>query len=146
MNFSQRVTVIQGVGVSIVMVSAGEVCVSRWRPVGRMSRACGRTLTGPIPLVTVCVLRPALCILAEWNMLESPTLKVNIDVGNFAVHGDDVLDAINQLGSRVVYAHLKDNLEGGGTTYLGAGILPIDSALRLSRILSPRSRFDLSFS
>ena len=61
------------------------------------------------------------------NHIPSPTLKVNIDVGNFAVHGDDVLEAIDELGPRVVYAHLKDNLEGGGTTYLGAGILPIDA-------------------
>ncbi|MBA3870681.1 MAG: sugar phosphate isomerase/epimerase [Anaerolineae bacterium] len=58
--------------------------------------------------------------------IESPTLKVNIDVGNFAVHGDDVLEAIDQLGPRVNYAHLKDALDGS-TTYLGGGTSPIDA-------------------
>ena len=50
-------------------------------------------------------------------------------MGNFAVHGDDVLEAIDQIGSRVVYAHLKDNLEGGGTTFLGGGTMTVDAII-----------------
>ncbi len=61
--------------------------------------------------------------------MPSPTLKVNVDVGNYAMHGEDVLEAIAVLGSRVVYAHLKDKPEAAGmaTTYLGDGALPMDA-------------------
>jgi len=63
--------------------------------------------------------------------IPSPTLKVNVDVGNYAMHGEDVLDAIETLGSRVVYAHLKDKpvADGVPTTYLGNGVLPLDAIM-----------------
>ena len=61
------------------------------------------------------------------NHIPSAALKVNVDVGNYAMHGEDVLDAIETLGERVVYAHLKDKPDAAGmaTTYLGNGALPM---------------------
>jgi sugar phosphate isomerase/epimerase len=61
--------------------------------------------------------------------IPSQTLKVNVDVGNYAMHGEDVLEAIKVLGERVVYAHLKDKpvMNGETTTYLGGGAFPMDA-------------------
>ena len=60
--------------------------------------------------------------------IPSQSLKVNVDVGNYAMHGEDVLEAIKVLGDRVVYAHLKDKpvMNGEVTTYLGGGAFPMD--------------------
>jgi sugar phosphate isomerase/epimerase len=61
--------------------------------------------------------------------IESPALGVNIDIGNYLRHGDDVPTAIRTLGWRAVSAHLKDQTGapefasyplGGGTVPLGA--------------------------
>lgn len=61
--------------------------------------------------------------------IASPALGVNIDIGNYERHGDDVPTAIRTLGSRAVSAHLKDQTGapdfasfplGGGTVPLGA--------------------------
>lgn len=59
--------------------------------------------------------------------ISSPALKVNVDIANYAMHGDDVLEAIRVTGERVVYAHLKDKAgtESDATTHLGGGILPM---------------------
>ncbi len=71
--------------------------------------------------------------------IPSPTLKVNVDVGNYAMHGEDVLDAIEALGSRVVYAHLKDKpvANGEATTYLGNGVLPMGAIMMALEALPP---------
>lgn len=56
-----------------------------------------------------------------------PALKTNIDIGNYATHGEDVLEAIRTFGDRAVYAHLKDKAgdRSDATTYLGGGTLPM---------------------
>jgi len=61
------------------------------------------------------------------NNSPSSTLKVNVDIGNYATHGENVLDAIRALGNRVVYAHLKDKAgdKSDDTTYLGGGQSPM---------------------
>lgn len=71
--------------------------------------------------------------------IPSPTLKINVDVGNYAMHGEDVLDAIEELGSRVVYAHLKDKpvADGTATTYLGGGVLPMGAIIAELEALPP---------
>lgn len=59
--------------------------------------------------------------------ITSPTLKVNVDVGNYATHGEDVVEAIKLFGDRVIYAHLKDKAgdKSDDTTYLGGGSSPM---------------------
>lgn len=59
--------------------------------------------------------------------ISSPALKVNVDIANYSMHGDDVLEAIRVTGNRAVYAHLKDKAgrESDATTHLGGGILPM---------------------
>ncbi len=73
------------------------------------------------------------------NHIPSPTLKVNVDMGNYAMHGEDVLDAIEALGSRVVYAHLKDkpDVRGNATTYLGNGAFPMGAIMVALEALPP---------
>ena len=58
--------------------------------------------------------------------IQSPALGTNLDVGNYAANGQDVVEAIRILGERVIYTHLKDVTPGTpGATYLGDGRLPI---------------------
>ncbi len=59
--------------------------------------------------------------------IPSHTLKVNIDIGNYPMHGDDVLEAIRTTGNRAVYAHLKDKVSptAESATCLGGGTLPV---------------------
>ncbi len=65
------------------------------------------------------------------NNITSPALKVNVDVGNYATHGEDVVEAIKLIGDRVIYAHLKDKAgdKSDDTTYLGGGSSPMDSII-----------------
>ena len=62
-----------------------------------------------------------------FQRIQSPTLKTNIDIGNYATHGEDVLEAIRTFGDRAIYAHLKDKAGHGSdaTTHLGGGTLPM---------------------
>ncbi len=53
-----------------------------------------------------------------------PTLKTNIDTGNYAGWKQDLLDAIDAIGDRAVYVHVKDPSEGG-TSVPGEGDLPM---------------------
>lgn len=59
---------------------------------------------------------------------ESPSLGTNIDVGNYASNGEDLVRAVRTLGHRAVSTHLKDN-DGDSTTYLGGGALPLRQVL-----------------
>ncbi len=57
------------------------------------------------------------------QQIQHAALKVNIDIGNYVLHGQDVPAAIRTLGERIVSAHLKDqpaDLEQP-PTYLGGG-------------------------
>lgn len=57
------------------------------------------------------------------DALPSPFLKTNIDIGNYAKQGEDVVTAINAMGTRAASTHLKDLLPGGASTFLGQGTL-----------------------
>ena len=53
-----------------------------------------------------------------------PTLKTNIDTGNYAGWKQDLLEAIDAIGDRAAYVHVKDPGDGG-TSVPGEGDLPI---------------------
>ena len=65
------------------------------------------------------------------DRLPSPALATNIDIGNYARHGEDIPAAIRAVGGRAVSAHLKD--QGGPPAWptyaLGDGALPLREAL-----------------
>jgi sugar phosphate isomerase/epimerase len=65
------------------------------------------------------------------DRIQSPALGTNIDIGNYAGHGEDVPAAIRLVGERAVSAHLKDQdgVPGHRPTALGAGILPLPDIL-----------------
>ena len=58
--------------------------------------------------------------------IQSPALATNIDIGNYAGQGQDILAAIEAVGERAIYTHLKDVGEpDNDLTYLGGGALPM---------------------
>ncbi len=61
------------------------------------------------------------------NAIQHPALQTNIDIGNYATNGEDVVAAIQAVGERAVYAHLKDKLgsQSDATTHLGGGDMPM---------------------
>lgn len=65
------------------------------------------------------------------EMIDAPALGVNIDIGNYTRHGDDVPMAIRTLGARAVSAHLKD--QDGAPDFvshpLGGGMLPLGAIM-----------------
>ncbi len=63
--------------------------------------------------------------------MQLPALGTNIDIGNYAGHGEDVPAAIRLVGERAVSAHLKDQdgVPGHRPTALGAGVLPLSEIL-----------------
>lgn len=58
------------------------------------------------------------------NHFSVPTLKTNIDTGNYAGWKQDIIEAINAIGDRAAYVHIKDPSEGG-TSVPGEGDLPM---------------------
>ncbi|MBT5829242.1 MAG: sugar phosphate isomerase/epimerase [Candidatus Latescibacteria bacterium] len=58
------------------------------------------------------------------NHFQVPTLKTNIDTGNYAGWKQDILEAIQAIGNRAAYVHVKDPSEGG-TSVPGEGDLPM---------------------
>ena len=62
--------------------------------------------------------------------IPSPALATNIDIANYTNHDEDVVAAIQTVGARAVYAHLKDKSPGSSDlTYLGGGTLPLSDIL-----------------
>ena len=61
------------------------------------------------------------------DRIPSPALKTNIDIGNYVVRGQDVVEAIRAVGQRAVYAHLKDRSADPASphAYLGGGIMSL---------------------
>lgn len=53
-----------------------------------------------------------------------PALRTNIDTGNYAGWKQDILEAIEAIGSRVAYVHVKDPTPDG-VTVPGEGSLPM---------------------
>lgn len=65
------------------------------------------------------------------DRIQSPALGTNIDIGNYAGHGEDVPSAIRLVGGRAVSVHLKDQdgMPEHRPTALGAGTLPLRDIL-----------------
>ena len=63
--------------------------------------------------------------------LQSPTLRTNLDIGNYTNHGQDVVAAIDSLADQIIAAHLKDKTADPAAppTVLGAGELPLPEIL-----------------
>ncbi len=63
--------------------------------------------------------------------IQSPALATNIDPGNYARHGEDIVAAIRAVGGRAVSAHLKDQGADPAEppTALGEGVLPLRDIL-----------------
>lgn len=59
--------------------------------------------------------------------IDTPALRANIDLGNYSNHNENVLDAIEQIGEKAIYVHVKDaaNSPAAAPAALGEGILPL---------------------
>jgi len=65
------------------------------------------------------------------DRIQLPALKTNIDIGNYVVRDQDVLEAISTVGHRAVYAHLKDRADDpeGPHACLGEGTMALSPIL-----------------
>jgi sugar phosphate isomerase/epimerase len=63
------------------------------------------------------------------DMIVSPALGTNVDIGNYSLNNEDVAAGIARFGDRVVMSHLKDNTAEGDASFLGAGFLPLPAIL-----------------
>lgn len=79
-----------------------------------------------------------------WNPAD---LQTNLDIGNYANYGEDVMAAIQFLGPRIVSTHLKDLPAPPDTspTYLGGGRLPLPEILYAFAALPQRILHVLEF-
>jgi sugar phosphate isomerase/epimerase len=71
-------------------------------------------------------------IRATLDRFDSPFLGTNVDLGNYAANGQDLVAAVRTLGPRIMYTHLRDHADppsGANATYLGGGSLPLRDAL-----------------
>lgn len=61
------------------------------------------------------------------DRLDSPALRTNIDIGNYPRHNQDVVEAIQTIGDRAIYVHVKDVDAPPDASHiaLGAGTLPL---------------------
>lgn len=75
------------------------------------------------PGCTVSEIRRVLDAIAD------PALRTNVDIGNYALNGEDVAAAIRAFDGRVAMSHLKDMEDGAGATYLGGGNMPLPAIL-----------------
>ena len=59
--------------------------------------------------------------------IDTPTLRTNIDIGNYPLHDQDPVAAIQAIGDKAIYSHIKDY--GGSPTaspvLFGKGVLPL---------------------
>lgn len=62
------------------------------------------------------------------DTIRAPALRTNVDVGNYALNGEDIPAAVRTFGERVMASHLKD-ANDAGATYLGGGSLPLPAIL-----------------
>lgn len=62
--------------------------------------------------------------------VNSPSLKLNFDTGNFARAGDDPVAAARRLGSWVVHVHAKDVDERGAPCAPGEGVIDFEAVAR----------------
>jgi sugar phosphate isomerase/epimerase len=58
--------------------------------------------------------------------IDSPALRANIDLGNYSNHNEDILDAIERIGEKAIYVHVKDaGSPAAVPVALGEGVLPL---------------------
>ncbi len=76
-----------------------------------------------------------------------PDLRVNLDIGNYARHGEDILTAIDRFGDRAISAHLKDQASGPPwTSYpLGGGELDLPRIMAALEALPQRLLYCFEF-
>ncbi len=71
----------------------------------------------------------------------APSIGSNVDIGNYALNGQDVPTAIRALSERIVYAHLKHNRRVEDkieATFLGGGDVPLNETMaELGRLPQP---------
>lgn len=81
------------------------------------------------------------------NAIPYPSLGTNIDIGNYATNGEDVVAAIHAVGDRAVYAHLKDKLgsKSDATTHLGGGDMPMGAIMTALEALPQRIIYCFEF-
>jgi sugar phosphate isomerase/epimerase len=64
------------------------------------------------------------------NILEKfdvPALRANIDIGNYPLHNQDPIEAIQAIGHKAIYSHIKDygGSPDAGPVRFGTGVLPL---------------------
>lgn len=61
------------------------------------------------------------------DQIDVPALRANIDLGNYSNHNENVLDAIERIGNKAIYVHVKDaaNPPTDAPLALGEGALPL---------------------
>lgn len=81
------------------------------------------------------------------NAIPHPSLQANIDIGNYATNGQDVVAAIHAIGDRAVYTHLKDKRgsQSDATTYLGGGEMPMREIMTALEALPQRIIYCFEF-
>jgi sugar phosphate isomerase/epimerase len=81
------------------------------------------------------------------NAMPHPSLGTNIDIGNYATNGEDVVAAIRTVGERAIYAHLKDKLgsKSDATTHLGGGDMPMREIMTALEALPQRIIYCFEF-
>jgi sugar phosphate isomerase/epimerase len=86
-------------------------------------------------------------IAAILDAIPHPALQTNIDIGNYAANGEDVVAAIQTVGGRAIYAHLKDKLGGksDATTHLGGGDMPMHEIMTALEALPQRIIYCFEF-
>lgn len=79
--------------------------------------------------------------------IQSPHLGTNIDIGNYYRNGQDNLAAIEAIGHRAIYTHLKDRAgdDSGDLTFLGGGILPMNTIITALNRLPQRVFYCFEF-
>jgi sugar phosphate isomerase/epimerase len=65
------------------------------------------------------------------EQIDVPALRANIDLGNYSNHNEDVLDAIQRIGEKAIYVHVKDapSSSTAASVALGEGVLPLAQIL-----------------
>jgi len=59
--------------------------------------------------------------------IDTPALRANIDIGNYPLHNQDPVAAIQAISDKAIYVHLKDygGSPNSGAVLFGKGVLPL---------------------
>jgi sugar phosphate isomerase/epimerase len=59
--------------------------------------------------------------------IDTPALRANIDIGNYPLHNQDPIQAIQAIGHKAIYCHVKDygGSPDAGPVRFGEGVLPL---------------------